>query len=465
MDTNTPTIYPAEALLPIKGEATEAPAVQTIKPVSTADRIQTIDMVRGFALLGILMMNIPGFGISEAAFQQILSGPHTTTDYWTLATVSTFFEGTMRGLFSMLFGAGMILFTMNKKDVPGGPTVAEYYYRRLGWLVAFGLFNAYVLLWFGDILFFYGLIGMLLYPFRKTGAKWLLLLGFVCIGIAAYKNLAWYGDMRENRAGYKEAIAVEKDGKKPTEKQLEQKEAWAGIEKNSKPDTARTNEAIQNMRGDYETVFTHLLPQNAGGETWWLYHGIWDMLSMMLIGMGLFVLGFFSNKLSTSTYVMALLIGYGIGIPLGWFSFDHGQSSWISNIGVYVDTYRVPHWVLYDLKRMFLALGHASVLLLVFRSGAVAWLMKALSNVGQMAFTNYLMQSIICSLFFYGYGLGNYNKLSYHQLYYVVAGVWIFQLIFSAIYLRYFKFGPFEWVWRSLTYWNKQRFRKKTISM
>ena len=82
--------------------------------------------------------------------------------------------------------------------------------------------------------------------------------------------------------------------------------------------------------------------------------------------------------------------------------------------------------------------------------------MKALSAVGQMAFTNYLMQSIICTFFFYGHGLGYYGKLYFHQIYYVVAAVWIFQLIFSSIWLRYFRFGPFEWVWRSLTYWKMQ---------
>ena len=86
---------------------------------------------------------------------------------------------------------------------------------------------------------------------------------------------------------------------------------------------------------------------------------------------------------------------------------------------------------------------------------------KGLANVGQMAFTNYLMQSIICTLFFYGYGLGYYNQLKYHQLYFVVAAVWIFQLIFSAIWLRYYRFGPFEWLWRSLTYWKKQPMRLK----
>ncbi|MDB5207024.1 MAG: hypothetical protein JWR72_2099 [Flavisolibacter sp.] len=464
MNPDTPTIYPAEALLPIKGEPAQTLINQTVKPVDIADRIQTIDMVRGFALLGILMMNIPVFGIDGSSTQQILNASHTT-DYWTMATVSTLFEGTMRGLFSMLFGAGMILFTLNKKDVPGGLSVAEYYYRRLGLLVVFGLINAYVFLWEGDILFYYGLAGMLLYPFRKAGAKWLLVLGLVCIGIGIYKTAAWYGDMRENRAGYKEAIAAEKAGTKPTEKQEEQKGAWSRFEGNFKPDTSRINEGIREMRGSYGTVFNHLLPRNAGNETWGTYQGIWDMLSMMFIGMGLFVLGFFSNKRSTSTYIMTLLIGYGLGIPLGWISFNDGLTGWVSNIATYVDTYRQPHWLLYDVRRMLLAVGHASVLLLVFRSRAIPWLMKGLSNVGQMAFTNYLMQSIICSLFFFGYGLGNYNKLSYHQLYYVVGAVWIFQLIFSAIWLRYFKFGPFEWAWRSLTYWKKQGMRKKVVTL
>jgi len=97
--------------------------------------------------------------------------------------------------------------------------------------------------------------------------------------------------------------------------------------------------------------------------------------------------------------------------------------------------------------------------MLLYRSGWVNWLMKAFANVGQMAFTNYLMQSIICTWFFFGYGFDFYNKLRFYQLYYVVLGVWVFQIIFSSIWLRYFRFGPFEWVWRSLTYWEKQSMR------
>ena len=157
---------------------------------------------------------------------------------------------------------------------------------------------------------------------------------------------------------------------------------------------------------------------------------------------------------------MTLMIGYGIGIPIGWISFDHGLSNWVGNIANYVDSYRVPQWVLYHFKRLLLALGHASLLMLVFRSGVLNPLMKGLSNVGQMAFTNYLMQSLICTFIFFGYGFGYYNKLQFWQLYLVVGAVWIFQLIFSAIWLRYFKFGPFEWLWRSATYWKKQPMKK-----
>lgn len=85
--------------------------------------------------------------------------------------------------------------------------------------------------------------------------------------------------------------------------------------------------------------------------------------------------------------------------------------------------------------------------------------MNGLANVGQLAFTNYLMQSVLCTLFFNGYGLGYFGKQAVHQLYYVVAGVWVVQFIFSTIWLRYFRFGPLEWVWRSLTYWKRQPMR------
>jgi uncharacterized protein len=448
--TNTPASGdPVE--MPLENRFTTSP-----QPVAKADRIQTVDLIRGFALLGILLMNIPGFGgVDGMMFESILNGPHNTKDYYTVMAIFTFFDGTMRGLFSMIFGAGMVLFTLNKKEVPGGPSVAEYYYRRLLWLVLFGLFNQYILLWFGDILFFYGLMGMLLYPFRKSSPKLLWILGFVCIGIGVFKSMGPYNEMRQTRLDYVAAKAAEKEKKKLTPGQEKALNAWPEIEKNNKPDSIRSAERVTEMRGSYAQVWNELLPGSVGYEISYTYEGLWDILCMMFIGMALFNAGFFSNQVRGSTYLMTLLLGYGVGITLGYYFF-RGITNNFLHLGSYLDSYRVPHSILYDFRRLLLCLGHTSLLMLLYRSRLVPWLMKALANVGQMAFTNYLVQSIICTLFFYGYGFGNYHKLSFHQLYYVVFAVWILQLIYSSIWLKFFRFGPFEWVWRSLTYWKKQ---------
>ena len=446
---------------PISGAAISSfseSQIETAKPVAITDRIRTIDMIRGVALCGILLMNIPGFGISWTAFDTIRRGPHNTADFYTDEVIAVFFEGTMRGLFSMLFGAGMILFTQNKSDRPGGATVSELYYRRLLWLTLFGVVNAFLFLWIGDILYFYGLCGMVLYPFRKAAAKWLFVVGFGLMAIGMIRNQWSYSETREKRATYLEAIAAEKAGKKLTAEQEEAKTTWPQYERR-RPDDDFMATHVTKMRSDYGTIFNHYLPWNSGNEAWGVYQwAIWDCASMMFLGMALLGLGFFSNKLSSSTYTMGLLLGYGIGIPVGWIIYTKGDLGAL-NYGAYVDAFRTDHHILYDVKRVFLCLGHASLLMLIYRSRIVPWLMKALANVGQMAFTNYLMQSIICTLFFYGYGLGYYNKLKLHQLYYVVGSVWVFQLIASTIWLRYFRFGPFEWLWRSLTYWKKQPMR------
>jgi uncharacterized protein len=432
--------------------------IETPSPVAKSDRIQTIDLVRGLALLGILMMNIPGFALLNSTYMSI-SKNQESLDFYTFAVIGTAFEGTMRALFSMLFGAGMVLFMFNKKESENGPTVAEYYYRRLLWLTLFGVFNAYILLWRGDILFFYGFGGMLLFPFRKLKPSWLIILAIVCMGINIGRGSVWYNQMRSNRAGYLEAVKTEKLHKKPTEKQLESKTAWENFVKGFKPDKEKDEKTIKERRGNYASVFMNLLPENGRSETYGVYFGTWDWLALMFIGMAMLSWGFFSNKLPTSTYTVTLLIGYGLGLPISWFYFKY-SADWLVNPGKVIDYFRVDVYSLYDIRRVLLALGHASLIILIFRSNLVPWLMRSLTAVGQMAFTNYLSQSIICSLIFHGFGFGYFGKLSFYQLYYIVAGIWVFQLIISPIWLKYFRFGPFEWLWRSLTYWKIQPMKK-----
>jgi len=274
------------------------------------------------------------------------------------------------------------------------------------------------------------------------------------------QQLRW-NETREKRKAYVEAVQLEKEKKKLTDEQVAAKTEWQEVEKRSKPDTAIVNRNLRKMQSGYGTIYLYWLPMNVDGEVWGLYHQwFWDGLTMMFIGMALFGWGFFSNKLSTSTYTMWLLIGYGVGIPIGWLAFKIGLLGYMTNLPAYVDRYWVNHELLYDIRRGLISVGHASLLMLIYRSRLIPWLMRALANVGQMAFTNYLMQSIICTWFFYGYGFAYYNKLTFHQLYYVVFVVWVVQLIYSSVWLRYFRFGPFEWLWRSLTYWKRQPMRR-----
>ena len=118
----------------------------------------------------------------------------------------------------------------------------------------------------------------------------------------------------------------------------------------------------------------------------------------------------------------------------------------------------------YELSRSLRAMGIFGLIMVMYKSGFFNWFFKIFQPVGQMAFTNYLGQSIICGLFFYGIGFGMFGQLQRYEIYYVVAAVWILQIVYSHIWLKYFRFGPLEWLWRSLTYWKKQPMEKVKTS-
>jgi len=120
------------------------------------------------------------------------------------------------------------------------------------------------------------------------------------------------------------------------------------------------------------------------------------------------------------------------------------------------------NWVnlIYPFQRILLVMAHAASLILLYKSGVVQGLMNRLVAVGRMAFTNYISHSVICTLFFFGYGLNYFAELEFYQIYFVAFAIWIFQLIISPIWLKYFRFGPLEWLWRSLTYWKMQPMKR-----
>lgn len=177
---------------------------------------------------------------------------------------------------------------------------------------------------------------------------------------------------------------------------------------------------------------------------------------MMLAGMALFKLGVLTLRSSTSTYVAMLVGGYTIGLAVNYYELRVVMDGHFS-----VLAFLHSFWT-YDLGRLSMTIGHLGALLLFCRSGWLSWLQRSLAAVGQMALSNYVSHSIICAFVFYGFGLGWYGHLERYQLYYVVFSIWIFQLITSPIWMAHYRFGPFEWLWRSLTYLQKQPMRRAT---
>ncbi len=436
-----------------------APSVRTelYQPTDGGQRIPSLDLLRGVALLGILLMNIPGFGKTEASIYQTVRGPHGL-DYWVIIVIHALFANKMRALFSMLFGAGIILFLTRKRDALG-MAPPELFIRRQLWLIVFGLVNALVLLWPYDILFQYGIVGILLFPFMRLPARALL----ICAVVAGlvYGGKAYWNAVEEQQkyAKYQSVVAFEKTHKKVklTDEQKADKSGWEGLVKSKKFDPKADKAEVVAMRSDYATVWSHLLPKIQQLEAPLFYRMyLWDIVSMMLLGMALFRWGFFSSQLPTRRYGLLCVAGLGIGQGIAWLTMAYGEEQ-IANFTRYVSTHTLPlDEMLLPFERGFSAIGWASLVLLLYRANVLMWLWKAVGAVGQMAFTNYLMQSVICTLFFYGYGFGYFGDLRVYQLYYVVAEVWLIQLVFSVIWLHYFRFGPLEWLWRSLTYGYRQ---------
>ena len=162
----------------------EAEAPAAFAPVTNRERIVSIDTLRGVALLGILLMNIVVFGLPENAYDDpTIAGGHTGLNLAFWYANQIFFEGKMRTLFSMLFGAGVVLLTLRAEERGGGLRARGIYYRRTLWLVVFGLLHAYFI-WMGDILYYYGVVGLMLFPLRKLRPAALLAAGALLLMIA-----------------------------------------------------------------------------------------------------------------------------------------------------------------------------------------------------------------------------------------------------------------------------------------
>jgi len=432
---------------PLAGPAT--PDMDRAGP--TRERIVALDFVRGAALFGILLMNITGFGLPSAYSNPLNAGGAEGANLWSWIVIQVFFEGTQRGLFSMLFGAGVILFT-SRLEAKGRSDAADIFMRRNMWLIGFGMLNGFILLWSGDILYFYGLTALLVYVFRTMAVKGLLAIGIAGLLIGAAWSAKENADLMRNYEAYQ---ASQVEGAQLSPEQEGWAKGWEGALENFTLTPEERQEHVAERLGGYWSALKQVGEDTIHAESWYFYRYFFDIFSMMLIGMALFRMGVFTLERSTRFYVALTVIGYGVGL-----SVNVVETRWILDHGFSLLSFSQAD-VTYDLGRLALTAGHLGLLLLVVRWGILPLFQHALASVGRMAFTNYLTHSFVCAIFFVG--LGYYDQLERHQLYYVVFAIWAAQLVASPIWLRHYRMGPLEWVWRYLTYRQAPQFRRTPV--
>jgi uncharacterized protein len=437
--------------------AASTPAL--LRATDTRERIAALDVLRGGALLGILVMNIDTFGSPEGFHDiplDVLSWPYSSVNMALFLIKWIFFEGKMRGLFSMLFGAGVILMTDRAQRRGAGEDIADIYLRRNMLLVLFGLIHG-CLIWGSDILFDYGLAALLfLYPCRKLKPKTLLITGTVLsLVVATYGAMLFNGtvdDLSLSRQA-REIAAREQAGQPLTEEQKQARQAWQDRIASQRIQPADQQIAAAN-RGYFAGV-AERLPYFLGPMFYRVHIDlIADNVSAMLIGMGLLRIGFLTGELPYGTYIWTALIGFAVSVPVYLVGLLRALASKLNFL-------TVETWVFgpYYLTREAGMLAITAAIVMLIKSGRLAALQRLVASVGRMALTNYLLTSLICQFVFVWGPWKLFGRLEYYQLCYVVIGVWAVNLIFSSLWLRAFEFGPMEWVWRCLTYLKAQPIR------
>ena len=411
-----------------------------------AKRLESLDFVRGCALFGILLMNINGMGLGPGYDNPTIAGGATGINLWTWFFFNVGFEGTQRALFSILFGAGVVLLT-SRLEASGRADAPDIFFRRNLWLIAFGLVNAWLLLWIGDILYYYGITALFLYAFRKMSGRALLALGIMSLVLGA----AWSAnDTRRLLNVHAEAAAasaVAASARTPHQRDVI--EAWE--EKNkSGPSPTEFREMRKTMTESYIGAQAEL----AGGikhfQSWNLYRYFFDIFGLMMLGMALFKLGVLTLDVRTRTYLAMVGGGYAIGLTGNIL-----EAKWIMDQGFTALAYAQAS-ISYDVSRLTMTLGHLGLLMLFLQSGILPWVRRSMAAAGRMALTNYLAHSVVALVIFVF--LGWWGALERYQLYYIVLAIWAVQIVASPIWLKYYHFGPVEWLWRYLTYGKRPAF-------
>ena len=409
------------------------------------DRIESLDVLRGFALLGILLVNIVAFGLVSSAFLDpgIYLTPIGGIDYIVWAFVELSSEGAMRTLFSMLFGAGVVLFVTGSTAKSGW-----LHYRRNFWLLVFGLINAYIFLWPGDILVTYALSGFVLWFVRNWKARSLLILATFLILIGSLQNFAMKSTLEIARDAAEEMKISISKGEEFSEETAEWAQGWIDYEEDNQAEIDNIPNEIKKRTSSYSSAYEYNL-EKANEMIYFVlpFFLFLDALMMMVIGMALFKLGVLDGGRDIKFYIRMMCVGFLTGISINAY-----EVLLITNSNMDIIETNPYFRFTYHFGRLFMGLGYLGLVILLIKIEKLESLRFRLACVGRMALTNYLMHSVIALFIFTGAGLGLLGKFSWSQLYLFVLLIWVIQLYISPLWLKYFYFGPVEWLWRLLTY-------------
>ncbi|MCC2975391.1 DUF418 domain-containing protein [Sphingomonas sp. PL-96] len=396
-----------------------------------ADRIGTLDTVRGVAVMGILLMNIVAFAMPDAAYiNPAAYGGYRGADLAVFLVNFVLFDGKMRGLFSLLFGASMLL--VIERAEAKGESPARVHFSRMAWLFVFGIAHL-LLLWWGDILNQYAVIGAIAYSCRHADEKTLVTRGIVLVA-TAWLLLAFMPlGVAAMQAGIHDPD--------PAKAAASAESLRTFVDAMGVPSAAHIQSEFALHRGSWAGLIAHRWSELSTSLSSTLFVGA-ETLGYMLFGMAALRSGMLTGGWSRARLRRWLLVCFGIGIP-GYALL----AAWLVSRNFGLVTVAASMAIAPPL-RVLMILGWACLILLLARPGGA--LTERIAAAGRMAFTNYLATSIVMTTLFYGYGLGWYGTFSRAALYPVVFAMWAAMLLWSQAWLSRFRYGPFEWLWRTL---------------
>ncbi|MEE9434542.1 MAG: DUF418 domain-containing protein [Sphingorhabdus sp.] len=402
-------------------------------------RYITLDALRGFAVMGILAMNIVAFAMPEMAYiNPNVYGDESQADIFSWILGFVLVDGKMRGLFSLLFGASMMLIV--ERTQAKGESPASTHFRRMGWLALFGLAH-FFFIWFGDILFLYAAVGCVAYLFKDMEARSLIKIALIFYAIGFLLFTLFMGSIY--------LLAAAASGANPDPEMAKQYQELLAEFSGDAPGQ------VALYQGGYLSIVGYKFKELFFYPFGAVIQNILETLPFMMIGMALLKNGFMTGMLDRPLYRKWATIGIVLGgagyAALAWLDWRSGfDPVLVMNVAL---AWTMPF-------RLLMTIGYAAALVMLISAFSESGFIARVAATGRAAFTNYLGTSIVMTTIFYGYGLGLYGKVGRTELWLYVLGAWLVMLLWSKPWLVRFHYGPLEWLWRSLARWEIQPLRR-----